>query len=280
MTAQPEPAPENPIRRTSLAGAMMVVTFGLRTLVNLVVISLASRFLVQDEFSLWLVLQSAAMYLALSEMGIAQSISNFTNVALVRNDRPEISRILSTAFGLYWLVVLPVMLVAVVGSWLLPPGRWLVTGMPGALAGTFQVACMLMAVLTLARVPLTVFPASLLGLRELVLWQLYELAVPITLLVATGSALALGGGIVALAVVTNASLAVLALLVYPVLIRPRAPFARLSLAHWDPGLVRKLFVNSSFFLSSALACSWTGQPGTCWSRSLEPWRRSPACSPC
>src|SRR5688500_7866136 len=136
---------EDPIWRTSAAGAMMLLSFGLRTVVNLLVVSLASRFLGQDELSLWLVLQSIAMYVALAELGIAQSISNYAGVAFVQKDGVQISRIISTAFGLYWLIVLPAMLALGLASWLLPLGRWLVTDMPSDLVGAFQLAFAVMA---------------------------------------------------------------------------------------------------------------------------------------
>ncbi|PYV14141.1 MAG: hypothetical protein DMG21_19150 [Acidobacteria bacterium] len=101
--------------------------------------------------------------------------------------------------------------------------------------------------MALLRVPLTVFPATLLGLRELVLRQIVDGAYAVYFLLGTVAALLAGGKILTLILVTNIGYLVIMGGSFG-LAKLRHPEVELAWRFWSPGKIWGLFANSFFFL--------------------------------
>src|SRR3954454_17294394 len=152
------PARESVADHVLVAGALMVVNLAARILVQFAGAWLAARYLAPPAFGLWIILQSTAMWVGLSELGLAQTVANQMGRAYTRGDRAGLDRVLATAFVLYWGIVLPVGAVLLLAVLIFPLDTWLLRDVPTSLVGLSRVAVPLMLVLTLGRIPPTVFP--------------------------------------------------------------------------------------------------------------------------
>jgi hypothetical protein len=110
---------------------------------------------------------------------------------------------------------------------------------------------LLYGTLALVRVPFNVFPATMLGMRELVLRQIYEAALVLSLFAGTLAVFLLGGRTHSLIWVTNVAVLILSIASYPLLQRFH-PQVRVGRRYWTPSLVKPLLTNSSFFFLYAL----------------------------
>lgn len=240
------PSTESPVRRTFAAWVLSLVSLGIKIGGNVVIIPLALHFLGRQDYGLWIVLQSVGTYLALSELGIGQTVLNFQNVAYAKGDHREVNRVLATVFGLYWYIIAAIWIIAAYIFVTQPVEKWFLKEASGNAALVFKSYLALMGTLALLRVPLNVFSATLLGLRELTLRQYFEVAVAISLPLGTIMTLIAGGKVLALIWVTNGVLIVLPFLAYS-LARSRHSYLRLAREFWTPSLVWPLLSNSLFF---------------------------------
>ncbi len=252
---------ESPTRRTVLAGALKVLSLGLKIGANLLIIRLSLEYLGKETYGLWIILQNTAMYLALcSEIGQGQTIMNFVGEAFARDDRRQANEVMTTSFCLYALLasLIWVAMVAVVGTQ--PVDLWLIRDLPPHLIRLFRPYLIIFGTLSLLWVPLVTFPATLSGLRELHLRQAFETAYPVVMLAATASVLVLGGKLLGLLLVTG----LVPLMMIPnlyLIIRRRHPFLQLSRSYWNPSLMWPLFTNSLFFFLIALMLLWQRTAG-------------------
>jgi len=237
---------ESPVHHTFTAWTLSLAGLAIKIGGNFVIIPLALHFLGRQQYGLWIVLQSVGTYLALSELGIGQTVLNFQNVAYAKGDHEEVNRILATVFGLYWIIVVVIWLVGLFLFVTQPVESWFLKDVSGSSAVQFRTYLALAGTLALLRVPLNVFSATLLGLRELTLRQLFEVAVAISLPLATIIVLAAGGKVLTLVWITNLVLIVLPFLPY-VQAKSRHPYLRLAGTFWTPSLVWPLLSNSLFF---------------------------------
>jgi O-antigen/teichoic acid export membrane protein len=237
---------ESPVHRTVGAGILSGVSLVLKICGNIITIPLAIRFLGKQEYGLFVVLQSLSTYFALCELGIGQSVLNFQNVAYAQGEHGQVNRILTTTFGLYCLIATPIWLLSTLVIATQPVGAWFLKDAPPLLGGYFKPYLFVVATLALLRVPLVVFPVTLLGVRESALRQWVEFANAVFLLVGTVTVLFLGGRLLALIVVTNLGLIALALSAYP-LVRVRHPEIGIGWKYWTPALLAPIFGNSIFF---------------------------------
>ena len=237
---------ESPVRRTVGASVLAAVSLSLKIGSNLVIIPVALKYLGREEYAVWIILQSIAMYLTMSELGVGQTVANFQNAAFERGNYSEVSRILTTTFGLNWLIVIPIWALAAFVLLTMPVERWLLKDISVSAAAGFGALLFLAATLALIRVPLQVFSATLLGLRELVLRQVIDGAYAVFLLVGAVLTLILGGKVLALILVTNLGFIGITLLSYP-LARARHAGVSVATRFWTPSLVWPLLANSLFF---------------------------------
>lgn len=247
--ALPTPDPtdrESPFRRTVGATLLSALNLLLKIGSNVIILPLSLKYLGREEYGLWIILQSVASYLMLSELGLGQTLMNLQGVAFARRDHDQVSRLLTTGFGLYWLLITPVWILSVIVITTQPVEVWLLKDIPSQWAAVFKWYLLVAATLALARVPATAFPATLLGLRELTLRQILDGVQTVFLVIGTALTLALHGKLLALILVTNLGLISITLLGYP-LARWRHPAVRLASRFWTPSWLKLLFSNSSFF---------------------------------
>jgi len=244
---------EDPAGRTSVAAVLGLINLGVKTLSNAVALSLVIRFLGRDEAGLWAMLQGISMYLGLTELGLGQTVMNIVGALFARRERQRIEETLSTALILYIYIVTPVLLIVVIGGALLPIDRIFLKSVQPDAPGSLRVLFLVTATLTLVRIPLTVFPSALLGLRELAARQWYELTLALATLLATVGVLLARGNLLALLVTTNTvSFAVMAA-VYPALIRGRGFDVKVSFSRVRRELLLPFLTNSGLFFVIGLA---------------------------
>lgn len=228
------------------ASALAAANLALKIGSNFLLIPLSLRYLGRQEYAVWIILQSLSVYLTLSEMGIGQTIVNYENVAYARGDFDELNRIFTSVFGLYWAIVIPVWIVGTGLLVVMPVENWFLKDVSASAATGFRGFLFLAGTLALVRVPLTVFPATLLGVRELVWRQIVDGVYAVYLLVTTFVALVAGGKILSLILVTNIGLAVIMAGSYG-LVKLRHPQVKLAPRYWSPAKIPELFGNSIFF---------------------------------
>ncbi len=245
------PLKESPARRSIAAGLLSVISLALKISSNLLLIPLTLSFLGAKEYGLWIVLMTVGNCLALSEMGIGQTILNFQSVAFARGDYRGINRVLTTVFGLYWLIIIPIGALAIMWIVFTSPDQWLIKDAPLGLSVGLKPLLALTAALALLRVPGNVFPATLLGVREVAVRQLLEIVFIIALTVVTAVVLFLGGGLLALVIAVPLAWILVPLLCYPVA-KFRHPQLQLHVRHWTPSILWPLLSNSFFFFLYAL----------------------------
>lgn len=238
---------ESPVRRTMGANLFFAVGLGLKIGSSILIIPLALKYLGKGEYGLWIVLQSVATFLSWSEMGLGQSILNFQNIAFVRDDYSEINRILTTGFGVYCSVIIPVWIAFTWVIFTKPVAAWLLKDGATSIPGHFTLYIFLTGTLALLRVPGTAFPSTLLGLRETSLRQLIDCAMGALVLAGTVLALVAGGKLLALILVTNLIPLAVCALNYPLIVM-RYSQVRLAKRFWTPAYFWTLISNSFFFL--------------------------------
>src|SRR5215472_1694929 len=239
-------AGESAVHRTLGATFLSALNLILKVGSNLVLLSLTLKYLGREQYGIWILLQSFATYLALTEMGIGQTVCNFQNVALARSDHDDVNRILTTTFWLYCLIAASVWILFVILMVSQPVESWLLKAPSSAAANHFRFYLFLAGTLALARVPLTVFPVTLMGLRQTVLRQVVDTTWVLALLAGTVVTLVIGGKLLALLLVTNLVAMAPWLLAYP-LARSRHAELEMSSRYWTPKYLLPIFSNSIFF---------------------------------
>ena len=212
---------------------------------GLALVPISLRYLGRQEYGLWIVLQSLGNYVMFSDLGIAQTVMNFVSVHRTKGDYDGVSRTMTTAFGVSWMVMIALWAPAAIIILTQPVDKWLLKD-PVA-SGPFRLYMFLFVTLTLMRVPMLIFQASQRGVWELRLRQLLDCGAWILNPLAIVLVLVLGGKILSLVIVSNLLMIVLGALDYLFLVR-RHPGARLARRFWDAAQVPVLLSTSVFFL--------------------------------
>ncbi len=237
---------ELPTKRTLYAGLGMFVNIGVKVIVNLILVRIVLEYLGPSQFGIWVILQSIVMYLGLSEIGLGQTIMNYQGEAYALNNVNKINILLTTAFGLYWLIVIPVWLLGSLIILFFPLSNLLLYNPSIEISSLFSWGLFIFMTTTLLTIPFTTFLATLSGFRDLHTRQLYELFLPPTVLLTAFVTLYIGGNIFVLIIVTGITQLSFGIGSYFIL-RKRYPYIRLSQKYWDPQLLLLLLSNSFFF---------------------------------
>ncbi|MBI4866791.1 MAG: hypothetical protein HY816_07555 [Candidatus Wallbacteria bacterium] len=238
--------------RTALATLAMFAHMLLKAGVQLIVLPLYLQYLPRPAFGLWTLFQSGSNYLLLLDMGFGQSVMNLTGEAYARGDRARVKAVLASAFflslGIVSALVAVLWIVVPLAPipWALPESSTFASAHQAILLG------LVMATLTLARVPLLIFLGALAGLRDLAWRHFFELVLPFLFVAAIYAVLVLGGGVPGLMLVTSSLLLVVTAGAWP-LLRYRHPFLNLRPSYYDPALARFIFINSLHFLPISLS---------------------------
>jgi O-antigen/teichoic acid export membrane protein len=237
---------ESPVHRTFAASFLSAVNLLLKVAASFILIPITMRYLGREQYGIWVVLQSFAGYLALSELGIGQTVCNFQNVAFARDEHDDINRILFTTLGIYCFVAMVAWSLFISFTLAAPVVQWLLKDPSYGNLVHFRACLLLTGTFVLLRIPLTVFPVTLMGLRQTFFRQVVDTAIAISGLISVLLTLSLGGRLLALIVVTNVVTAACMFLGYP-LARYRHPEVTLKARYWSPQLIWPIFSNSLFF---------------------------------
>jgi len=228
------------------ANLLIVASTVLRACAALIIMPLMVASLGQQHYGLWITISTVTMYLGLSDLGLGQTVVNKIGRAHTLGRREQISEIMATAHVLYWLLVLPVGIVAVTLILTLPLGDILLSARDAHFEPLLRVCLVLSAVLALARIPMLVFPSMLIGVRKLPTRVSWEIGGTLFTLATTAIALVSGVGLVGITVVVNISLLV-SITAISLSSARCGEWARLRLSQFSPALLRPLAMNSSFF---------------------------------
>src|SRR5262245_36674505 len=128
---------------------------GTSFLCNFLVVPIYLKYLGRDDYGLWITVSGLVAYLALLNLGIAQTTANRLGEAVARNERERQSHILSTGFWFFTGVALTPQLAAVLaGPWL--PWHLLVKGQT-QLSDTAKLVLIVLPTTFLLELPLTLF---------------------------------------------------------------------------------------------------------------------------
>jgi O-antigen/teichoic acid export membrane protein len=244
---------ERAASRAAAASALMIVNLALKAALSFGVVALSVRMLGAHDAGAWLILQNVAMYLGLAELGLAQSVANFSGEAYARGDDRQMNRTISSAFALYWIIVLPLLVLTLALHSTVSVGPWLLRDAQPELFSRFTAALGATIALTFIRIPMTVFPAILTALRDIVRRQVFEIVNAVLNFAAIAIILLCGGTLLTLAIATNVTLAVAAWAVYPLVVKRRAPAIAMSWEAVSWPEMHRLFRNSSLFFLMGVA---------------------------
>jgi O-antigen/teichoic acid export membrane protein len=229
-----------------LANALIVVSTMLRAGSGLLLMPLMVVQLGQEHYGLWITVSTVTMYLTLAESGLGQTVVNKIGEAYTHGRLGQISQIMASAHGLYWLLVVPIGGVAVLLIVALPIGRLLLSENDMEYEPLLRVCLVISTILALGRLPMLVFPGLLIGVRKLPVRVAWEIGGTLLSLAAVAMTVLLNGGLLGAVVALNASLlASTAAIAYSS--ARCGDWARLRLSAFRVSLLPPLAFNSSFF---------------------------------
>ena len=169
------------------------------TITNLVLVPMYIFYLGDEQYGLWLIVLTLVSYLGFSHLGIGQSISNFVARANATKDYSLIETGVSTAFWLYFAIVLPLVCAVAISVNLGIFKNFI--QISENLAPIFESVILISSVLFLFKLPLTVFGASLRALNLIYLEQSLSLFFSVVQFLGVLFVLKFGHGIVGLSMV-------------------------------------------------------------------------------
>lgn len=231
---------------TLLASILSIANIFIRSGVTFALMPVLITALGEEHYALWITVSSVTMFLCLSEAGLGQTVINSVGSAFAKGDLDSVRQIQTTAHVLYWMLVIPTCVIALLCLAFLPVSDWLLAKSDIANGPLFITCLAITTILALARIPYLVFPAMLTGLRKLPLRLMCEMGA--TILVALGTVLAAvaGTGLIGVAVTANVLLLVTTIAMYFLLVKTH-PWTKLRLSAYRSEQLWPLAVNSGFF---------------------------------
>lgn len=182
--------------------AVSYLNTGISILSNLILVPMFLYYLGKEQYGLWIVVLSMVSYLGLSNLGIAQSVSNFVASANAKRDYDGIRAIVATGFWLYVMIVL-IAIIFVFGVVLLAPLEKLIK-VSSSLKNVVTPVLIISSVFFLLQLPLMIFRVSLRSLNLIYKEQLFGIMFTVMQFVGVLGILLFGIGIVGLSVVYGA----------------------------------------------------------------------------
>lgn len=168
-------------RRVVRATLLIIVGIGVRSITNILLIHLGFQYLGEQQFGLWVLLQSLVMYLNLSDLGVGQGIMNAQAAMAEKRDRNGAIRVLSSGVLIFTIVAIAVWSLTNAAV-VLSPRLWHSDVLSHS---EFQSYFILLSGLSLAALPLSAFSASLGGLRDLSVRYTWDISLVIAMAVTT-----------------------------------------------------------------------------------------------
>ncbi|MFH1702692.1 MAG: oligosaccharide flippase family protein [Nitrospirota bacterium] len=175
---------------------------GTSMLSNLILVPMYLYYLGKEQYGLWLVVLSMVGYLGLSNLGIAQSVSNFVASANAKRDYDGIRSIVATGFWLYVVIVFTA-IILVIGVVSLAPLESLIKVSSG-LKNVVTPVLIISSIFFLLQLPLTIFRVTLRSLNLIYKEQLFGIMFTVIQSVGVVVVLLFGIGIIGLSVVYGA----------------------------------------------------------------------------
>jgi O-antigen/teichoic acid export membrane protein len=155
--------------------ALLIMSTLVRCTATLVMYRLLSTSLGEAQLALWITVSTVAMYVSLCEAGLGQTVINRIGQAYARGQLELVSEIQATAHGLYWLIVTVTAVTAIVALRVFPVAKFLLSSHEFQYAQELIESLSWAIVLGLARLPFLVFPAMLMGTRQMPLRLICEI---------------------------------------------------------------------------------------------------------
>ena len=216
---------------------------GVGMVTNFVAIPIYLKYLGREEYGLWMTISGVVLYLGFLNFGITQATENHFGAAVVRQNREEQSRVLSTGFWWYLSIVSGAILIVAAVEPLLPL-QALIKGADGLVATTRRVFLVTSACYLL-ELPFRIFPGCLRNIGKIDVQQWLGAAQALAKVIVAFGYLALGGSIVGLIVAISVTNIAFYAASY-VIMRRELPHLSLGVRHFDSSL-RKDMAGPSFF---------------------------------
>ena len=166
---------------------------------NLILVPMYLLHFGKEQYGLWLVILSIVSYLGFSNLGIAQSVSNFVASRNAKKDYEGIRSIVATGFWLYVIIIL-IAIILVLGAILLAPLESLIK-VSDSLKDVVVPVLVISSIFFLLKLPLTIFRVTLRSLNLIYKEQLFGLLFTVIQFIGVLLVLWSKAGIVALSVV-------------------------------------------------------------------------------
>ncbi|HEY8227541.1 MAG TPA: oligosaccharide flippase family protein [Pyrinomonadaceae bacterium] len=225
----------------------------LSLMVGFVSTPLYLKFLGQENYGLWITMSSITAYLSLSTVGFSTTSLVRMSQAYAQDDRRQVGRLLTTSavlwFGVAALACCLLILLVAMGA--IRPELF---GASNATGRWVLPVLMVLALGFLLSQPLDVFRLAVRAFQRVDLEQAYIALNKLLLFGAAVTVIALGGGVLGLAVTTVGCQLTLGVVLVVAIARfyPNVP---LSFNQFDIGTARKLIVPSFYFFAISMAGS-------------------------
>jgi O-antigen/teichoic acid export membrane protein len=217
---------------------------------NLVLVPMYLLYFSKEEYGLWLVVLSIVSYLGFSNLGIAQSVSNFVASTNAKNDYDGIKSIVATGFWLYVSIIILVMMIIIGVVLVVPLEDFL--NVPESLKDVVIPVLVISSAFFLLKLPLTIFNVTLRSLNLIYKEQLFGLLFTVIQFIGVIAVLWSDVGIVGLSVVYGVT-GLLSGIVLFVYLHKLVPGFSVSRKFASKTMVRKLTVPGGYFFILQLA---------------------------
>lgn len=228
------------------ANLLILVNTGLRSSTAILTMPLMIASLGREHYGVWVATSTVTMLAGLAEGGLGQTVVNYVGRYFTRKEYGKISEVAATAFGLYWIMILPALILMVCVIELTPAASVLLSQNDLQYLPVLKTCLSVSIGLTLCRVPFLVFPGILIGVRKLPVRLVWEIMATLCALIGIVGALLAGLGVVGVVGVANTIMLVANSAVSLSTVR-LGPWARIRVRNFNPALLGVLASNSFFF---------------------------------
>jgi len=226
------------------------LNMGTSMLSNLILVPMYLLYFGKEQYGLWLVILSIVSYLGFSNLGIAQSVSNYVASKNAKNDYEGIKSIVATGFWLYVTIIVIVMVLFLGAVSIAPLETFLKVS--DSLKDVVVPVFVISSVFFLLRLPLTIFNVTLRSLNLIYKEQLFGLLFTVIQFIGVIVVLWAGVGIVGLSVVYGMTGLLSGIVLFFYLHRIIPDFG-VSRKFADKATAKKLIVPSGYFFILQLA---------------------------
>lgn len=224
--------------------ALSYLNIGISLLSNIILVPMYLYYLGKEQYGLWIVVLSIVGFLGLSNLGIAQVVSNLVAGANAKKEYDNIRAIVTTGYWLYVIVAFFV-LVFVLGAVLLAPLKSFFK-VSSSLEKIVVPVLIISSVFFLLQLPLTIFRVTLRSLNMIYKEQIFAIIFTVIQFVGVLVILLLGIGIIGLSVFYGV-VGVLSGLILFMYLRSIVPGISVSREFFNKKLAKELMTPGIYF---------------------------------